>query len=175
MRLTPPERHRHKHLRHQDGSLWLLARTNYGIGQSISTDRGVTWPELTPSDIAHPSARFFIRRLKSGNLLLVKHGPIRQRTGRSHLTAFVSTDEGKAWGGGLLLDERQGVSYPDGQQTDDGRIRIIYDFSRTGARHILMATFREEDAAAGKPVSDTVRFRQLVSQASGGLEHKATP
>jgi hypothetical protein len=165
----------HMFVERKDGSIWLLARTKYGIGQSISTDRGVTWPELTPSDIAHPSARFFIRRLKSGNLLLVKHGPIRQRTGRSHLTAFVSIDEGKTWGGGLLLDERNGVSYPDGQQTDDGRIRIIYDFSRTGARHILMATFREEDAAAGKPVSDTVRFRQLVSEASGGSERKRTP
>ncbi|MEI9895195.1 MAG: sialidase family protein [Chthoniobacter sp.] len=27
----------------QDGSLWLLARTSYGIAQSISTDRGQTW------------------------------------------------------------------------------------------------------------------------------------
>ena len=52
--------------------------------------------------------------------------------------------------GGLLLDERSGVSYPDGQQTADGLIRIIYDYSRTGSRHILMATFREEDVAAGK-------------------------
>jgi hypothetical protein len=80
----------------QDGSLWLLARTKYGIGESISTDRGKTWPDLTPSAIAHPSARFFVRRLQSGNLLLVKHGAIDQRTGRSHLTAFVSSDEGRS-------------------------------------------------------------------------------
>ena len=140
----------HMFVERKDGSLWLLARTNYGIGESVSTDRGVTWPELTPSAIAHPSARFFITRLSSGNLLLVKHGPIGKRTGRSHLTAFVSTDDGRTWGGGLLLDERDGVSYPDGQQTADGLIRIIYDYSRTGDRHILMATFREEDAAAGK-------------------------
>lgn len=159
----------------QDGSLWLLARTKYGIGESISTDRGKTWPDLTPSAIAHPSARFFVRRLQSGNLLLVKHGAIDQRTGRSHLTAFVSSDDGKTWTGGLLLDERNGVSYPDGQQTDDGLIRVIYDFSRTGARHILMATFREEDVAAGKPVSNAVRLRQLVSEASGGKEREPEP
>ena len=71
-----------------------------------------------------------------------------------------------------MLDVRSGVSYPDGQQTADGLIRVIYDYSRTGDRHILMATFREEDVAAGKPVSDAVALRQLVSDASGGQEKK---
>jgi len=160
----------HMFVERKDGSLWLLVRTKYGIGESVSTDRGATWPELAPSDIAHPSARFFISRLKSGNLLLVKHGPIGQKTGRSHLTAFVSRDDGKTWGGGLLLDERTNVSYPDGQETADGIIRIIYDYSRTGDRHILMAAFREEDAAAGKAITDAVRLRHLVSEASGGRE-----
>lgn len=160
----------HMFVERKDRSLWLLVRTKYGIGESVSADRGRTWPELTPSGIAHPSARFFITRLNSGNLLLVKHGPMSEKTGRSHLTAFVSCDDGKTWGGGLLLDERNGVSYPDGQETPDGLVRIIYDYSRTGDRHILMATFREEDAAAGKAVTDAVRLRQLVSEASGGQE-----
>ena len=53
-----------------------------------------------------------------------------------------------------MLDERLGVSYPDGQQTPDGLIRIIYDYNRVADRNILMATFREEDVAAGMPVSD---------------------
>ncbi|MCA9063834.1 MAG: exo-alpha-sialidase [Planctomycetaceae bacterium] len=162
----------HMFIERTDGSLWLLARTRYGIGQSVSADGGRTWPDLTPSAIAHPSARFFIRRLNSGNLLLVKHGPIAERTGRSHLTAYISMDDGGTWSGGLLLDERNTVSYPDGQQTPDGTIRIIYDFSRTGDRHILMATFREEDVAAGKATTDGVRLRQIVSDASGGQEKK---
>ncbi len=164
----------HMFVERRDGSLWLLARTNYGIGQSVSTDRGKTWPDLKPSTIRHPSARFFIRRLESGNLLLVKHGPIDEQTGRSHLMAFLSEDDGQSWNDGLMLDERSGVSYPDGQQQDDGRIRIIYDYSRTGARHILMATFREQDVAAGKSVSDDVKLRQLVSEASGGREKNSS-
>jgi len=132
---------------------------HYGIGESVSQDRGTTWPKLVPSAIAHPSARFFVSRLASGNLLLVKHGPIAEKTDRSHLTAHVSTDDGKTWQGGLLLDERSGVSCPDGQQTPDGLIRIIYDFSRTGDRDILMATFREEGATAGRDASGLVRLR----------------
>jgi len=158
----------HMFIERKDGSLWTLIRTNYGIGESISTDGGQTWSEAAPSAIMHPPARFFISRLASGNLLLVKHGPVAEKTGRSHLMAFVSADDGKTWGGGLLLDERNGVSYPDGQQTADGTITITYDFSRTAARNILFAAFREEDALAGKDVSGAVRLRQLVSKGSGG-------
>ncbi len=160
----------HLFIERTEGSIWLLVRTTYGIGESISTDRGATWPDLKPLALPHTPARFFIRTLASGNLLLVKHGPLDGQTGRSHLTAYISTDEGASWGGGLLLDERNHVSYPDGQQTPDGLIRIIYDYRRTAERNILMATFREEDAAAGKPVSDAVRLRQVVSVASGGLK-----
>jgi hypothetical protein len=158
----------HMFVERKDGSLWLLARTRYGIGESTSTDGGRTWPELKPSTILHPSARFFIRRLSSGNLLLVKHGPIDEKTDRCRLTAFISKDDGRTWAGGLLLDERTGVSYPDGQEGPDGLIRIIYDYSRTGDQTILMAAFREEDAAVGTAVSGTVKLRQLVSRGSGG-------
>lgn len=158
----------HAFVERKDGSLWALARTTYGIAESVSTDRGKTWPDMTPAPLAHTSSRFFITRLASGNLLLVKHGPLHTKTGRSHLTAYLSKDDGRSWEGGLLLDERKGVSYPDGQQAADGLIRVIYDYDRTGARQILFAAFREEDAAAGKPVSDAVRLRQVVSQGSGG-------
>jgi len=160
----------HMVVERKDGSLWMLVRTTYGIGESVSADRGVTWPELVPATIPHPAARFFVRRLASGNLLLVKHGPLDQQTGRSHLTAYVSSDDGRTWGGGLLLDERKGVSYPDGQETPDGLIRIIYDRNRITDREILLATFREADAAAGKNVSGTVKLQQRVSKASGGRE-----
>ncbi|MFP4366637.1 MAG: sialidase family protein, partial [Bacteroidales bacterium] len=73
----------HMIVERKDGSLWMLIRTRYGIGQSISNDHGKTWCSVTPSLIQHPTARFFIRRLNSGNLLLVKHGPIDMRVGRS--------------------------------------------------------------------------------------------
>ena len=157
----------HMIVERKDKSLWMLVRTKYGIGESVSKDRGETWSALAPSSIQHPSARFFIRRLSSGNMLLVKHGPIAKRTGRSHLTAYLSEDDGFTWSGGLLLDERSGVSYPDGQQSPDGTIHIIYDYSRTGDREILMATFTEEDVVAGNPASSTVSLRMVVSKYDG--------
>lgn len=160
----------HMFIERKDGSLWLLVRTNYGIGESVSRDRGASWPELKPSAILHTPSRFFIRRLASGNLLLVKHGPLETRTSRSHLTAYLSKDDGRTWAGGLMLDERLGVSYPDGQQTPEGLIRIIYDYNRVSDRNILMAVFEEQDVEAGRPVGSRVRLGQLVSKATGGLE-----
>ncbi|MFM8890657.1 MAG: sialidase family protein, partial [Planctomycetia bacterium] len=165
----------HMVVERKDGSLLMLVRTTYGIGQSVSHDRGATWPDVVPSALLHTPARFFVRRLASGNMLLVKHGPLDRKTGRSDLMAFVSKDDGATWSGGLMLDERPGVSYPDGQETADGTIRIIYDFRRVTDREILLASFREEDAAAGKDVSGAVRLRQLVSKGSGGRGPAATP
>lgn len=159
----------------RDGSLWMWVRTSYGIGHSLSTDEGQTWSGVTPSAVAHPAARFFVRRLASGALLLVKHGPLGQRSGRSHLTAYLSPDDGRTWQGGLLLDERSGVSYPDGFQQDDGRIFIIYDRDRTGDKEILLAVFTEDDVLAGHAVSGKVRLRGLINQATGANSHRAGP
>jgi len=135
----------HMIIERKDKSLWMLVRTRFGIGQSTSHDGGATWSGFSESEIEHPSARFFIRKLDSGNLLLVKHGPIHVKTGRSHLMAFISKDDGKSWSKGLLLDARQTVSYPDGQQTSDGIIHLIYDYNRTGDQQILVTQFTEAD------------------------------
>ncbi|MDR1963608.1 MAG: glycoside hydrolase [Planctomycetaceae bacterium] len=156
----------HNIVEKKDGSFWLLHRTKYGIAESFSTDAGKTWSEAKPSVYPHTSARFFVRRLQSGNLLFVKHGGISQRTERSHLQAFLSDDDGQTWKGGLMLDERAGVSYPDGDQTKDGTIFVIYDFDRYGAKEILLARFTEEDVLAGKTVTQNAALRILVNKAT---------
>lgn len=146
----------------KDGRLWMLIRTSSGVlWQSYSSDKGRTWSEAKASTIANPGSRFFIRRLASGNLLLVNHYNF---TGRSHLTAQISTDDGATWNDGLLLDERKGVSYPDGAQDKDGLIWITYDRDRGGAGEILLAKFKEEDVLAGKDVSGAVTLKQVVSK-----------
>ncbi|EON79249.1 hypothetical protein ADIS_0254 [Lunatimonas lonarensis] len=49
----------HMIVERKDRSLWMLIRTKYGIGESTSMDRGVTWTPVVPSGIQHPSSRFF--------------------------------------------------------------------------------------------------------------------
>lgn len=160
----------HMIVERKNGSLWMLIRTKYGIGESISNDRGHTWSLVVPSNIQHPAARFFIYRLNSGNLLLVKHGPIDMRIGRSHLMAFISKDDGHSWSNGLLLDERPGVSYPDGQQTSDGTIHITYDYNRTKDQNILVTSFTEDDIKIGSDnkILEVFKRRQLISH--GGIK-----
>jgi predicted neuraminidase len=156
----------------KDGRLWMLIRAGGGfLWESHSADKGVTWSEAKASSIRNPGSRFFIRRLSSGNLLLVNHYKF---TGRSHLTAQLSTDDGATWNEGLLLDERGGqnysngvpggVSYPDGVQDKEGLIWITYDRGRNGAGEILLAKFREEDVAAGKDVSRAVSLKQVINK-----------
>jgi len=154
----------HRAVERKDGSLWMLGRTKKGPMLSTSTDVGKTWSApVFPPQIKHPAARCHLQKLASGRWLLIKHGEaIDSQTGRSHLTAWLSEDEGKAWKGGLVLDERTGVSYPDGFQSPDGSIYISYDWQRSKKGHILFAKFREEDILAGKLVSKNSRLQQPI-------------
>ncbi len=147
----------HMLVERQDGSVWMLARTKNGISESFSLDRGATWSEPQPSAIKHVSSRFFIRRLTSGKLLLVKNGPIDVRLPRrSSLTAFLSSDDGLTWGKGLLLDDRSVVSYPDGIQAPDGSIYVLYDWNRHTDAEVLLTKFTEDDFAKQTKVSKTI-------------------
>jgi hypothetical protein len=160
VRFDRPNLDEHHITERKDGSLWLTARTQTGIMESISIDQGVSWS--TPKKaFEHTTSRHFIRRLASGRLLLVKHGRLQERTKvRSRLMAFLSDDEGKTWEGGLMLDERRGISYPDGFQAPDGYIYISYDRNREADGEVLMARFTEEDvlkaAFLGKRSKDRI-------------------
>lgn len=123
-----------------DGKLWLFWAQGYSHEKTTSSRSGV-WA-ITATEME-------------------AHGK------RSHLTAFLSEDDGQSWPWWLLLDERLGVSYPDGDQADDGTIHITYDFDRTGAREILLATCTEDDIVQGNMHLQTVRLRTVVNKATG--------
>ena len=145
----------------KDGTVLMYVRTYYGIGVSYSYDGGLSWTQGKDSGLGGPCSRFFIRTLKSGNILLVNHVNF---VGRNNLTALISRDGGQTFEGGLVLDERSEVSYPDGTEDGDGFIYVIYDRERGSfqrnlagnqkcAREILFAKFTEEDVLAGKIVT----------------------
>ena len=161
----------HMIVERRDGSLWMLLRNTGGIAQSVSKDGGRTWSkgEILFKGSTYSSKRFFLRRLQSGALLFVRNNA--PEGGRSHLTAFVSDDDGASWQGGLLLDERES-SYPDGTQAPDGTVRVIYDQTRytenragqKGVGAVLMAVFREEDVRAAKSVSAQTRLKVDITR-----------
>ena len=164
-----PQFDEHNLVQRKDGSIWMTARTSTGdIMESISRDGGETWSEPQNSGLRHAASRHFMRRLKSGNLLLIKHGATTEyppeRLDRSHLSAFISEDDGATWKGSLLLDERNGISYPDGTQAPDGTIFISYDYNRDTNGQVLLARFTEADILAGRCITPSSRLRTIISQ-----------
>ncbi|HEY8443710.1 MAG TPA: sialidase family protein [Clostridia bacterium] len=159
----------HMILERKDGSLLMYIRTKGNIAQSVSYDRGYTWTYGEDSGIKSPSARFCLKRLKSGNVLFINHYNF---TGRNNLTAMISKDDCKTFEGFLTIDERDNVSYPDAVEDDEGNIYIIYDRERgrtyvnkpDPAREILLAKITEQDILAGKLVAKTSRLKNIVSK-----------
>ena len=157
----------------RDKRLWMLGRTRtHGLVETFSPDGGVSWRTPERASVQSVSARFHLRRLASGRLLLIKHGAEVDKAAenRSFLTAFLSEDDGASWTDGLVLDERFEISYPDSDQSTDGTLYITYDRNRAVDGEILMARLREEDILSGKLVSKD-SFLQRVILKPGKLAH----
>ena len=157
----------------KDGTIWMLVRLEDGIGQAFSIDGGVAW-EISGQTLPGPNSRFQVMRLQSGNLMMINHQA--QNGGylpnpkekyfyiRSHLTAYLSEDDGETWLPGLLLDEREGVSYPDAVQAEDGNIFVVYDRNRYTDKEILLCKFTEEDLRRGGAAAQGAQFRRIIEK-----------
>lgn len=162
----------HMLLEKNDGTIEMYIRTKYGVAVAESQDGGVTFSEARDCGFGGPNSRFHVKRLRSGNILLVNHYRF---IGRSHMTALLSTDDGKTYPHTLLLDERGDVSYPDAVEGADGYIYITYDRERgaqyhadrdysKSAREILMAKITEKDILAGALVDERSELKMIVDK-----------
>lgn len=137
-----------------DRSLLMYMRTSEGLKESRSGDGGRSWSEpRLPDTLRQVRARFGFIKLANGHLLVVKNGAAADKVNghaREKLSAYVSDDEGRTWKGGLMLDDRRKVAYPDVFQAPDGTIYVSYDHDRkTKTDEILLARFTEEDVLNG--------------------------
>ena len=154
--ITLPKKERrfdeHQAVEMKDGSILAVSRIDWGFGyfrKSRSTDGGRTWSEPEKTSFAQPSSRVFLTKLRSGAWMLVKNGLFDEGAEREQIVAYYSTDEGRTWGGGLVLDRRANVSYPDGVELADGRILVVYDRNRLTDRELLVSSFTEEELKRG--------------------------
>jgi len=168
----------HMVVERDDHSLLMMARTTYGIAQAESVDRGATWIHERPFTTERGvNTRFFLRKLKSGALLLVVNDVPK---GRSRLAALLSEDDGKTWPHRLLLDERDRVSYPDGTEGTNGFLYLTYDRGRyeKEEQEILFAKITEADIRAGKIVTEGSRLKQVINRladSGGGVQITREP
>lgn len=163
--------------------LIMVSRVRDGLAAFESHDKGVTWTQMDVNsntfnfwadneELKGTCSNFVIRRLQSGNLLMVYHDTTDGSQDRSRLTARISTDDGATWSGGLLLCET-GSSYPSAIQTSDGIIHVVYD---TGQREIhsrmYISSFTEADVLEGD--STTEHARELYCIMMGEPVYKKT-
>jgi hypothetical protein len=123
--------------------LCTLARTNLGYYlATYSDDDGESWSEPYEYEKA-PSTRFYIGRLKSGQLIYVRSI---SDTWRQGMKVLISEDDGKTFKYELVLDERENLSYPDLAEGENGEIYIVYDRERDNRTKLNRETWVSEAA-----------------------------
>ena len=86
----------------KDGKLMLFCRTESGSQYiSYSSDQGINWSTLKPSNIKSPLSPAAIERIpQTGDLMLVwnnNYKPVRDGGNRTPYNLAISKDEGKTW------------------------------------------------------------------------------
>ncbi len=152
------------------GKLLMIMRDERAISVCESEDGGFNW--TTPQKLmTHTSARSFLSRFSSGEILLVTNDPegfkdgMTSEEGRIMMTAFLSTDNGKTFPYKLLLKEEGMVSYPAGVVTKDDRVYVTFDRNRYSDGEIYLSHFCKEDIIAGKIVTENSYTARLILKA----------
>lgn len=121
----------------KDGRLLMLMRTNWGrLWLADSTDGGLAWHPLGPSDIPASSSPALLRRLQSGRIILVWNRPFPEgqttfplsggdrrwsavpaSVHRGELSIAFSEDECKTWSPPVVIARKLG-----------GRSRLAYPY-----------------------------------------------
>ncbi len=113
---------------------------SYNCAVSYSYDKGETWTDMKEFFIG-PSSRSRLYRLSSGNIAFVYHY---NTYGREKLCIRLSTDGGKTFNHALILDVRNGVSYPNITELN-GKIYVAWDYNRYNQKQVLMTTLTESE------------------------------
>ena len=144
----------------KDGRIYLYARTDRGCQwQAFSRDGGETWEDFGPSPIDGPVSPATIKRLPSGELVLLWNDheylpefPKINNWQRAPMTIAISRDEGKTW-----TNRRTVLSDLDGfscyfSMLADGDSLIIHSYDRnphltgSGVRIVKLANLLGKQA-----------------------------
>ncbi|MCR9296058.1 MAG: exo-alpha-sialidase [bacterium] len=137
-------------LRHADGRLQVLCRTQEGvIATSFSQDQGQTWSAMESTELPNPNSGIDALTLHDGRHLLVYNHLASGSSGwgrRGKLNLAISED-GLKWQPLAELENEEGAefSYPAIIQSAEGAVHITYTHKRTRIKHLVF------DPAFGSP------------------------
>lgn len=134
----------------KDGSLLNQSRSFGGIVQSIAPAGTLTFPVPTLWGF-YPSipSRHVLSRSPSGRLVMI-FNQTDNGAGRTDMTIALSNDDGKSWPYRAIFDARQQVSYPEVTYSPTGKIQVIYDRGRNGAKEIWLSEIDEDSVVRGR-------------------------
>jgi predicted neuraminidase len=136
-------------LTYPNNRMQILCRTQQGvISQSWSEDGGLSWGEMTATELPNPSSGTDAVTLDDGRQLLVYNhtlprsaAPEGAIAGRDMLNVAVSRD-GRSWRPVLTLERERGAPggfcYPAVIQTADGLVHITYTYKRISIKHAVV-------------------------------------
>lgn len=137
-------------LTHPGERIQMLCRTKFSedgyIAESWSDNGGLTWTEMTASNLPNNNSGIDGVTLEDGRHILVYNHSTRTQEGMGHkgrgvLNVAISED-GKNWEAALVLEylDEQGMqfSYPAVIQTSDGLVHIAYTWHRRRIKHVVI-------------------------------------
>jgi len=148
-----------------DGRVMMLIRTNMDcFWQAYSSEHGISWRVIEPSQLDASSAPGYLTRLQSGRLVLAWNRlcpedestfprreadtPVTQYPctwHRSELSLAFSADDGKTWTKPVvILRHKRGLSYPFVLEHSSGDLWVTTRF------HTKVAVSLREDAFVGR-------------------------
>lgn len=125
-----------------DGRLQILCRSQERrITTAYSDDGGLTWSEMTATDLPNPNSGIDAVTLDDGRHLLIYNHTQRasgEPRGRALLNLAIS-DDGTEWQAALVLENDRGeYSYPAIIQTADGLVHMTYTWRRQRVKHVVI-------------------------------------
>lgn len=133
-----------------DGQISAFFRNSspeHRIKRSESSDGGMTWSELTTTELKHPGAGIEGLALKNGHLLMIYNDV--EESPRDQLAVSISDDRGKTWKWMRHLENAEGqrFDYPSIIQAADGSLHATYSYNLETIKHVR---FNEEWVQAGE-------------------------
>jgi predicted neuraminidase len=126
-------------VRLQSGKLVAFFRSagrSRRIQRSESTDGGMTWSEVIPTDLPNPGSGVEAIMLQNGHLAMIYNDL--EESPRYRLAVSISADEGKTWPRKRYLENTAGgrFDYPSLVQAKNGALHATYSYNLKTIKHV---------------------------------------
>lgn len=118
------------------GRLIAIGRSRQGkLWESVSTDNGLTWGNMTLTELPNPNSGTDAVTLRDGRHVLIFNDTPK---GRTPLNVAIQSPGGE-WKRVVTLEDQAGeYSYPAVIESSDGLVQITYTWKRLQVRHVTL-------------------------------------